>query len=122
LTHGLNMVTFNGLYRWFPTGTRDQSPLGRMQPYAGLGAGFSIPHVEADVNGEKTGRYQVAAGPVINGMLGLNYDFTRALSGVLEYKLSYADVHADLDSGGYIDTETFNHQFISGLAGNSKPW
>lgn len=74
LSHGLNMITFNGLQRWFPAGKRDQSPLGRLQLYTGLGAGFSIPHVEADINGVKTGGYQMAAGPVANGMLGLNYD------------------------------------------------
>jgi lipid A oxidase len=118
LSHGLNMLTFNGLHRWFPDGTRDQSPSGRLQCYSGLGAGFSIPHVEAHIRDEKTGRYQLAAGPVINGMLGVNYDFVPDLSGMLEYKLSYADMHADLTGGGYIEAETFTNQFLSGLTGN----
>jgi lipid A oxidase len=122
LSHGLNMITFNGLHRWFPAGKRDRSPMGRMQLYTGLGAGFSIPHVEADIKGERTERYQMAAGPVINGMLGVNYDLFRFLSGVLEYKLSYADVRADLNGGGSIDAATVNHQFIFGLAANFRLW
>ena len=64
----------------------------------------------------------MAAGPVINGMLGLNYDISRYLSGILEYKLSYADVRADLNGGGFIDAETVNHQLIYGLAVNFKLW
>ncbi len=122
LSHGLNMITFNGLHRWFPAGKRDQSPLGRLQYYAGLGAGFSIPHVEADIDGTRTKGYQTAAGPVVNGMLGLNYDFTSYLSGILEYKLSYADVRAHLNGGGSIDAATVNHQLIFGLAANFRLW
>ncbi|MFA7403026.1 MAG: hypothetical protein WC007_03465 [Pelobacteraceae bacterium] len=122
LSHGLNMITFNGLHRWFPAGTRDVTPLGRMQLHAGLGAGFSIPHVEADINGVLTNEYQVAAGPVINGMLGINYDLTRYVSGILEYKLSYADVRAELNGGGSIDAATVNHQLVFGLAANFNLW
>lgn len=122
LSHGLNMITFNGLHRWFPAGKRDLSPLGRLQFHAGLGAGFSIPHVEADIGGVKTGGYQMAAGPVANGMLGINYDLYKYLSGILEYKLSYADVQADLNGGGSIDAATINHQFIFGLATNFNLW
>lgn len=116
MTHGLNLVTFNGMYRWFPAGQRDSSLLGRMQLYTGLGAGFSVPHVEATIKGVDTFRYQWGAGPVVNGMMGINYDIYSVLSGFLEYKLSYADVHADLTGGGSISTQTVNHQLVFGLA------
>lgn len=122
LSHGLNMITFNGLHRWFPAGKRDESPLGRLYLYTGLGAGFSVPHVEADIGAARTGGYQAAAGPVVNGMLGLNYDLYRYLSAILEYKLSYADVQADLNGGGSIAAATVNHQFVFGLAANFNLW
>ena len=122
LTHGLNLLTLNGLHRWFAAGRRGQSPPGPLQCYTALGAGFSIPHVEAHIGDQWTGRYQPAAGPVLNGMLGVDYDFTRVLSGVLEYKLSYSAVHALLNGGGFIDAKTFNHQFVSGLAGTIPHW
>ena len=115
LSHGLNMITFNGMYRWFPAGQRDETLLGRLHMYTGLGAGFSIPHVEADIKGVRTESYQAGAGPVVNGMMGLNYDITRFLSGFLEYKLSYADVDAELKGGAKINAESVNHQLIFGL-------
>jgi lipid A oxidase len=116
MSHGLNTLTFNGQYRWFPSGQRDKTCLGRMQLYTGLGAGFSIPHVEATVNEIKTYEYQWGAGPVVNGMLGVNYDIYSFVSAFAEYKLTYADVEANLKGGGTINTETVNHQLILGLA------
>jgi len=116
MSHGLNTLTFNGQYRWFPSGQRDQTLLGRMQLYSGLGAGFSIPHVEATIKGVNTYQYQWGAGPVLNGMMGVNYDICGFMSGFAEYKLTYADVQADLTGGGSINTETVNHQIIFGLA------
>ena len=118
MSHGLNTLTFNGQYRWFPKGERDLTLLGRLQPYTGLGAGFSIPHVEATVYNLKTYEYQLGAGPVVNGMLGLNYDFYSFISGFLEYKLTYASVQDNLAGGGVINTETVNHQLIFGLSGH----
>lgn len=116
MSHGVNTITFNGQYRWFPTGQRDSSLLGRMQLYSGLGAGFSVPHVEATVSGVRTYEYQEGAGPVINGMLGVNYDLISFLSGFAEYKLTYVNVEDNLTGGGTISTETVNHQLIFGLA------
>jgi lipid A oxidase len=116
MSHGVNTLTFNGHYRWFPAGQRDETALGRMQLYTGLGAGFSIPHVEALINTDKTYEYQWGAGPVVNGMLGVNYDIYRFISGFAEYKLTYVNVEDDLRGGGTISTETVNHQLIFGLA------
>ncbi|WP_019864514.1 outer membrane beta-barrel protein [Methylovulum miyakonense] len=116
MSHGVNTLTFNGQYRWFPAGQRDQTLLGRMQLYTGLGAGFSVPHVEAMINGVQTYEYQAGAGPVVNGMMGINYDIYSFISGFAEYKLTYVDVEDDLTGGGTISTETVNHQLIFGLA------
>jgi lipid A oxidase len=87
-----------------------------MQLYSGLGVGFSVPHVEAMVKKVKTYEYQWGAGPVVNGMLGVNYDICDYISGFAEYKLTYVNVEDDLQGGGMISTETVNHQLIFGLA------
>jgi lipid A oxidase len=121
MSHGVNAITFNGHYRWFPAGQRDQTLLGRMQIYTGLGAGFTVPHVEATINNVRTYQYQAGAGPVVNGMLGINYDIYGFLSGFLEYKLSYVSVEDDLTGGGILSTETVNHQLIFGLAAHFDP-
>ena len=77
---------------------------------------FVIPHIEATIKGVKTYEYQWGAGAVLNGMIGANYDIYRFISGFVEYKLTYADVQADLTDSGAINTETVNHQIIFGLA------
>lgn len=115
MSHGVNAVTFNGQYRWFPTGKRDKSLLGRMQLYTGLGAGFCVPHVEARINGTQTYEYQWGAGPVVNGMLGINYDIYGMFSGFAEYKLTYVSVEDSLTGGGTLSTQTVNHQLIFGV-------
>ncbi|MDD5273664.1 MAG: hypothetical protein PHU14_13205, partial [Methylovulum sp.] len=115
MSHGVNTLTFNGQYRWFPGGQRDKTLLGRMQLYTGLGAGFSVPHVEALINKVQTYEYQWGAGPVVNGMMGINYDLIDHLSAFAEYKLGYVNVEDDLTGGGTISTETVNHQLIFGL-------
>lgn len=40
-----------------------------MQLYTGLGAGFSVPHVEVVVSGVKTYEKQAGVGPVMNGLM-----------------------------------------------------
>ena len=115
MSHGVNTLTFNGQYRWFPSGQRDNTLLGRMQLYTGLGAGFSVPHVEALIKDVWTYEYQWGAGPVVNGMMGINYDIISHLSAFAEYKLSYVSVDDSLTGGGNISTETVNHQLIFGL-------
>ena len=121
MSHGVNTITFNGQYRWFPAGKRDQSFLGRMQLYTGLGAGFSVPHVEATINGVKTYEYQAGAGPVVNGMLGVNYDIYSFLSGFALYKLTYVVVHDNLVGGGTLNSQTVIHQLFFGLAAHFDP-
>jgi lipid A oxidase len=113
-SHGLNLLTLNGTRRWFLKGERDNSFLGRLQPYVGLGAGTAVPHVEASVNGITTGEYQVA-GWTAQGFAGLNFDLMRYLALFLEYKASYADLDMKLAGGQRVVTEPLTHQFLFGL-------
>jgi len=41
-------LTADVIYRWF-TGRRGEDFLGRFQPYAGVGIGAVIPHVESTI-------------------------------------------------------------------------
>ncbi len=103
------------MHRWFPKGQRDETLLGRLQPYVGAGAGITIPHVEATVGSSNTDEYQFG-GPAIQGLVGLNYDVIKHVSTFIEYKLSYADLEMDIAGGGKISTETVTHHFALGIS------
>lgn len=114
-SHGYNLLIFNGTYRWFPKGSRDNTFLGRLQPYVGLGLGIAVPHVEVDITGSKTEEYQYT-GPAFQGFGGVNIDVYKNLSIFLEYKLTYADMDADLTGGGSIEVKPWSNHILFGLS------
>jgi opacity protein-like surface antigen len=114
-SHGYNLFTFNGMYRWFPKGARDDTFLGRLQPYAGLGLGITVPHVEVETNGDRTEEYQYT-GPAFQGFGGINFDVYKKFSLFMEYKLTYSDMDADLTGGGSIEVKPWTNHLIFGLS------
>ncbi len=84
-THGHNVLLATGMMRF-------GSPVQWIVPYAGLGAGFAIPHTEVRFKGEgraqRTSEYQYA-GPAAQMLFGLEFRVGR-MSYFLEYKFSYA--------------------------------
>ena len=63
ISHGLNLLTLNGLYRL-------RLPIS-IEPYAGLGVGVAIPHIETEIGGVTTQEYQLA-GPAAQGLIGVH--------------------------------------------------
>lgn len=106
-SHGLNTLTLNGLYR---------HPLSWITPYAGLGLGVSIPHVEIDVaGGSSTDEYQVG-GLAAQALAGLEVSLGDRFALFAEYKFSYTPLDIDLDGGGSLETDLFTNQAILGLS------
>ena len=106
-SHGLNTVTLNGLYR---------HPLSWVTPYAGLGLGVSIPHVEVDLaGGSSTEEYQVG-GLAAQALAGLEVSLGDRFALFAEYKFSYTPLDVDLDGGGSLETDLFTNQAILGLS------
>jgi lipid A oxidase len=109
-TDGLNLLTLNGMHRW----VLDQD----LRPYAGLGIGVAIPHVEATTAfGPRTFDYQLT-GVALQGVVGLEIRMTEMFSLFSEYKLSYAQIDADLDNGGSLSTDIWTNHFVLGLSLN----
>ncbi len=107
-TDGLNLLTANVLYR---------HPMeSRLTPYAGVGAGISVPHVEVEFIGSptRTLEYQFT-GPTVQALVGTDIEITDRISTFLEYKFNYSWNKADLDEGGTLETNIINNQFIIGL-------
>ncbi|ALN71289.1 outer membrane protein [Aureimonas sp. AU20] len=107
-TDGLNLLTINALYR--------ADPMGRLTPYAGLGAGVAIPHVEyQEAGGPRTFEYQVT-GPAVQALAGADVSVTDFLSVFGEYKLSYSHNEADLKGGGSLETDILTNQIVLGAS------
>jgi lipid A oxidase len=108
-SHGLNLATLNGVYRFQGNEV--------FTPYVGAGVGFDVPHVEIFSNTPgvpNTYRYQVA-GPAADAFVGVKAKLAWGFGAFAEYKFSYARVDADLTGGGEVSTNLFNHHFNVGL-------
>lgn len=93
-SHGHNMLLPTALVRFAA-----YSP--RVRPYAGIGAGAALPHVEVWPAGEgedaKTNEYQ-AAGPAFQFVFGLEFSGPKGPI-FLEYKYTYAQLATSLTGG-----------------------
>lgn len=113
-TDGHNLLTLNGMYRWMQLGKAPDDYLNRLQPYVMAGLGIAIPHVEVTVEGDKTFELQTT-GLAAQAGAGLDVDITRWFSLYAEYRLSYAQIDADLVGGGTLKTEPWTHHFTLGV-------
>lgn len=117
-THGLNFLTLNGVYR--ATGLHR-----RIVPYAGIGFGFMMPHIEAWRAGEKN--KNEVHGPQLTGFAaqvigGIEWCVFKSdrRSLFTEYKLTYTTNDVSLNDGGIINANIWVNQFILGFY--HTPW
>ena len=111
-THGYNLLTLNALRR-----ASMRAP--NLMPYAGVGLGVAIPHVEVQRAGKpqstRTYEYQIT-GPALQLLGGIEWRLGRRLSLFVEYKLTCAMIRGDLVGGGKVATNLCTHQVPVGIA------
>ncbi len=110
-TDGLNTLTFTGFYRL------KNKIFTHIQPYLGLGIGFSYPHVEITGTSSSTGRtyeYQ-STGLAYQILGGLKFPLFKDFGGFAEYRLTYTPLEADLNGGGKFESDINNSQFSLGI-------
>ncbi|MGH8094813.1 MAG: outer membrane protein [Chthoniobacterales bacterium] len=113
ISHGLNYALGDVVYRWLP-GRRGEDFLGHLQPYAGLGLGVAIPHVESNVGGRLHEEYELR-GPGVEGLAGINVELTRHWALMLEYKFTYANLAALDIPRGTIEVTPLTHHLVTGF-------
>ena len=113
LSHGLNYVLGDIVYRWFP-GKDGEGFLDHLQPYVGVGLGLAVPHVESNVNGTFHEEYQLH-GPAVQAFAGVNVVLTRHWGLMFEYKFSYANLDSLDIPGGSIEVTPLTHHLVTGL-------
>ena len=114
MSHGLNFLTLNAVYRWNPDADAGGSFLDRLRPYVGAWAGITIPHVEVSIGGDEEGEYQFG-GPGFQAFAGVDCRLTERWSIFGEYKFSYADLDVDVP-GGSLEAEATSHHVVFGVS------
>ena len=111
-TDGINLVTLSALRRF--------QPVSGLQPYVGVGGGFSVPHVE--VTGAalsdlpKTFHYR-NGGLTAQALAGVDVRLTDLFSIYGEYRLNYTPVSAPLSDSAYeIEMDLWTNQLLIGGA------
>lgn len=115
-SHGHNMLTYNGLFRF-------GSLFGWVKPYVGAGAGVSLPHSEIGFAKDNARTYEYHfAGFVGQGIAGLEIDLGRA-SLFLEYKFTYAphDIPLSHEQDGTVLPDDLWRQFSAWWRGEEPP-
>lgn len=107
-TDGLNLITAS-IWRRFP----NQS---RVTPYIGAGLGVAVPHVDVQPAGQAhTFGYQVT-GPAVQWVAGASWRMNDRWSLFGEYKGSYSQHRATLDSGGTLRTNLITNALNLGVS------
>jgi hypothetical protein len=115
-SHGHNMLTLNGLWRMPRLGAG-------FRPYAGAGAGVSLPHTEVAFKGDNVRTYEYQfAGFVGQALAGIEIPLGR-VSLFLEYKFTYAPYRVPLshEPYGWLLVTDVWRQFRAWAAGEAPP-
>ena len=116
LSHGLNYALADVVYRWMP-GRRGENFLGHLTPYAGIGLGAAIPHVESNINGRFHEEYQLH-GPGMEALTGVNIMLSQHWGLMFEYKFTYANLDSLDVPRGSIEVTPLTHHFVTGVTFN----
>ncbi|MDA7949521.1 MAG: outer membrane beta-barrel protein [Hyphomicrobiaceae bacterium] len=113
-THGLNFFTLNAVYR---AGGLHR----RFAPYAGVGIGLSVPHVDTNRAGaereKRTYQHQIT-GLTFQVLGGLQWGFLKSgrASAFAEYKLNHSSNVGELNGGGALTTDLWTNQVPVGVS------
>ena len=107
-TDGLNTLTVNAYRRW-------ENAIAGLTPYVGGGVGLSIPHVEVVSGASETFGYQVT-GSAATWIAGASYPISDQWSVFGEYKGTYTQNDADLDTGGSLSTDIITNAVNVGVS------
>lgn len=114
ISHGVNMIGANVLYRW-GTGADSPSGEGRLQPYVGGGPVFYVSHSESTINNRTTtGRYQ-NSGFGYQALGGVQYGLTKRLGVFGEAKFNGGRARVDTAEGGRAETNLRTLHTLAGL-------
>lgn len=112
-SHGLNLLTLNALWRGDPPrpGEPDRAAT---RPYAGIGLGVAVPHVEVRTALGDTARYDIT-GAAAQVLAGVTHHTATGWDVFGEYKLSHARLSEPLTGGDRVRLNATLHQLVVGV-------
>lgn len=114
ISHGVNYVAANLLYRWRVDG--EARRVAALVPYVGGGPVLYILHPENTVNGQtQDGPYQTS-GVGVHAFAGLNYPLAAHIGMFTEVKLDAGRARADVAGGGRAEANLRTLQIALGFA------
>jgi hypothetical protein len=113
VSHGLNMLLVNAVFRW-PLLARDDARTARVALILRAGAGPTIPRPEVIVLGAPGGAYEI--GPVaVQGAAGVETKLWRGLYLVTEYKYTFTPTTFAIPNGN-ASFHVHSHHIVTGFA------
>ena len=118
-SHGHNMLTYNGLFRWPSLGRLS----GPIRPYVGAGGGITLPHTEIGFADKNTRTYEYQFAGLVGQVLGgveINLGRTSVFA---EYKFSFSPYEVPLseEPRGFILFTDLWRQFRAWATGEAPP-
>jgi opacity protein-like surface antigen len=95
ISHGVNMLSLNGIYRWLNMSWLD----GRLQPYAGAGLAYYRPHSENTVGNQSHETGYEPSGFGAQLLAGLQYRLNERWGIFAEVKYNHGTATVDIADG-----------------------
>lgn len=111
---GHNLITVNLMHRWRLSPSLGKMNFDSTELFVGGGAGVAIPHVEVGTADSLTREFQFA-GPAFQFATGATLPLTDRWRLIAEYRLTYADIDAELSGGGRLTTDALTHHLNIGI-------
>jgi opacity protein-like surface antigen len=111
ISHGVNVLSLNGIYRW-----SDSTMWGtRLQPYIGAGLAYYRPHSESIVDNLPHASGYDASGFGYQLLAGARYQFTQRIGAFVEAKFNRGTAEVSI-AGGRAETPLRTFHAIAGLS------
>lgn len=115
ITHGVNLLALNALYRW-TVQTSEVFPQGRLQPYVGGGLVYYILHPENTVNNKNNNERYQGSGFGYQVLGGVYYGLTRRIGLFAETKFNSGEARVDTADQGQAETPLRTFHLLAGIS------
>ncbi len=111
ISHGVNVVSVNGIYRWLDPGLA----AGRLQPYLGAGLAYYVLHAENTVGGVPHQSGYQASGFGYQLLAGAHYRLTERMGLFAETKFDRGAAQVEV-AGGRAQTPLRTFHVVGGVS------